>query len=450
MSNINFSGLASGLDTASLIRSLVQVERAPIRRIEAQKSAANGQASRFNEIKNRLQKLSEAAKALDAREEVLSAKATSTQDGAVDVRTTGAAAPGIYDIVVTSPARAHRSYSDGFSSRTQAGLFGTGTLTLQVGDDDPFDIEVSGTDTLESLVNKINARGAGITAGILFDGTQHRLQIAGNATGAGKAITFVEQAGLSLGLDKPANVVQAAADAVFSIDGFAMTSPTNTVTDAIPGVSIDLKKATDGTAQIRVERDTGAIADKLQAFVDAYNGTMRYLNGQSGNIPGVSRAPDSIGGDSTLRTVQARLRAEAGAVLSGRGDLDRLSALGIKTLGDGSLQLDRAALDKVLAQDPEGVANLLRTADQGSNDHGIMQRFQDLVKSFTDGKDSLINTRINSINRRTKDLDRQIERLEDRIGKYETRLRKQYSAMEQVISGLQSQGSQLTSIMRLL
>lgn len=447
MNTINFSGLASGMDTASLIKSLVQIERLPIKRLEEQKTAFNGQASRFNEIKTRLQKLSDAAKALDARDEILSARAISSQEEAVAVTTTGGASTGSYDILVTSTAKSHRTYSDAFASKSQTGLFGTGTLSIQVGAEAAFDVNVTASDTLESVVNKINAQGGGVTAGILFDGTEYRLQVSGNATGTSNAVTFTEGAGLTLGLSNPANVKQTAADAVFSIDGFPMTSASNTVSGAIPGVTLTLKKETTGTAQLQIDRDAGSLGDKLQSFVDAYNNTMRYLNAQSGNIPGVARSADSIGGDSTVRTIQSRLRSEAGQILSGRGDVDRLLSLGIKTNGDGTLTLDRAALETKVAADPEGVANLLRSADAPSTDHGVMRRFQDLVKSFTDGKDSLISSRTNSIGNRTKALDRQIERMEENIVKFEQRLRKQYSAMEQVISGLQSQGSQLASIM---
>jgi flagellar hook-associated protein 2 len=440
----SFSGLASGIDTSSLIAELVRMERRPITTLQAKQGDLSAIGRRLSDMKTKLAALQEAAGRLDARDEVLSSRATSSDEEAFLVTADGGASLGTYDVQVLALARAQRTYTTAFAAPDQTGLFGVGDLTIQVGADAPVVISVDASDTLESIAAKINASGAALSAGLLFDGTTYRMQVTGNDTGAARSVAFTEGGTLALGLSDPANVVQAAQDASFVIDGFAMTRPTNGADDAIPGVTMTFQALTTGAATMTIARDPEALEERITDFVDAYNAVMTSINAEFA-YDGQAALGDSLSGDAMLRTLQRRLRAEAGRVLGGFADpYNRLSGMGVELQSDGTLALDQEAFASAVAADPEAVSRML-VGD--AVEQGLMSRFDDLVEEYTRSGDGLIAQKIDSLDGRKRRIDDQIDRMEARIEKFESRLRAQFAAMEQLVSSLTGQGQQMLSIM---
>ncbi|HJK98635.1 MAG TPA: flagellar filament capping protein FliD [Polyangiaceae bacterium LLY-WYZ-14_1] len=442
--DIFFSGLASGIDTASLVDQLVAVERLPINRLESQKRSIESQRSRFEQIRSQLDDLRSAVGALSTRDEVLSSRVTSGDEDAIVATSLGATNLGSFDVEVQALARAERTYSNAFAARDAAGLFGTGSFTIQVGSEDAVTIDVDGADTLESVISKINESGASITAGLLFDGTSYRVQIAGTKTGAANAITFSE-AGTSLGLTAPGNQIQAAQDAVLTVDTFTITRPDNVVSGAIPGVSLELRDETAGPVEIRVERDGDTLRGNVQSFVDAYNKVAETINAEF-VFTGEARTEGSLAGDSTLRQIQSRLRSTAGQAVAGLNPaFSTLASVGIRVTSTGTLELDGAALDEALATDPEAVSQLF--VGDGSGSVGIMAQLDEAVRQMTDPDTGLIGQRLDGFDDRVQDLDGQIERMELRVEGFEEDLRLEFAALEQLVSSLQSQQAQLGAIL---
>ncbi|MEZ4336586.1 MAG: flagellar filament capping protein FliD [Sandaracinaceae bacterium] len=440
VASITFSGLATGLDTASIIDSLLAVERQPITRIQQQKSAYASQADKLKSLSTKLTALKDAAAKLSERDGVLATAPSSSDESVLTAKAVGTAALGSTSIVVTGLASAQKTYSDGFASRDGEGLFGSGSLSIQVGSDAAIPIPIAATDTLDDVVSKIASSGADVTAGVVFDGTQYRLRVTGNQTGADQAITFVET-GTTLGLDDPGNVKQAAADAVFTVDEIPMTRSTNTVVDAIPGVSLSLTSL--GEANLSVARDTATTPEAVQEFVDAYDKVMNAINAEFA-YTGVAKGAGSLAGDSTLRGLQTALRSAVGSVVSGTsGAYTTLASIGMKTLNDGTLQLDTTKLEAALAASPDAVADLF--AGDGGGIAGFVTGFDDLLERYTSSTDGILHDRIDSLEGRQRGLDKQIDRLELRLGSTEERLRKQFATLEQVISGLNNQGSQIVA-----
>ncbi|HBQ14986.1 MAG: hypothetical protein EVA89_11105 [Sandaracinaceae bacterium] len=443
MPAITFSGLSTGLDTAGIISQLMQLERMPVDRLETKKKNYDSQASKFRSLETKLKSLQDAAKKLGKPEDVLTTKVSTSDEKVFTATSSGGAAVGPTDIHVTSLAKVEKTYSNTFADKTATGAFGTGTLTLQVGSGDPVDITVDGTDTLESVVGKINGSGADVTAGLMFDGTNYRLRVTGNDTGAANAISFTET-GTSLGLDVPANQVQAAVDAVFSVDGFAMTRASNTFSDAVPGVSITLTGASpDATpATLGVQRDTDALREKAQGFVDAYNEVAKGINAEFA-YTGKAKGAGSLVGDSALRSVQSRLRSFMGSAVPGTSGAYRtLASIGIQTNQDGTLKLDAADFDEAVGADANAVSTLLAGNRIGGID-GFVKGFDDLIDEFVDSADGIIPSRIDALEGRNRDIDKQIDRLELRLEKTEEQLVKQYAKLEELVSGLTNQGNQI-------
>jgi flagellar hook-associated protein 2 len=436
-----FSGLASGIDSSAIIESLVQIAKLPITRLQDKQSVNTKISTKFSSLKTKLEALKTAAQALDTRTETLVNKGSSSDEKIAKITGTGGSGLGSYRLVVDHLAQAQRTYSDPISSASTAGAAGLGEITLQVGTDDPVVIQVLATDTLTDIAGKINTSGAGVSAGIMFDGTNYRLQVTGTATGADNAITITEDATLSLGLNNPANTLQVAQDAAFTLDGFPVTSKTNTVTDALPGVSLTLSGP--GTVDITLERDPDGLKTKLDAFVTAYNELATMMGAEFAKIDGLSKPLDSLSGDSTLRSLQSQLRSTISQNWSSVSpSFPTLMSAGITLDRDNRLSIDQAALSKAVGGDYEGLATMLVGS---TSQRGLMGQVSDLVDQLT-SVDGPITTRINSLAQANKEMDRSIESIQLRVDSYQEMLTRQFAQLESISARLQTQGNSLISI----
>jgi flagellar hook-associated protein 2 len=441
----SFSGIASGIDTATIVKELVKLERMPITRLESKKTALNTQSSKFTAIKEQLSKLRESAKSMQLRENVLSSAATSSDDKAVSVTASGGATIGSYTLDVISLASSQRNHSEPLVARDQKNLVGWGELTIQVGDGDAVAIDVDENTTLDSLAAAINRSGAGVTAGVLFTEGSYKLQISAKNTGADNAVTYGGDVADVLRLDD--HVVREAKDAAFEIDDVPMTSATNTVTSAINGVSFNLKAQAQGVT-IDVTRDDAGIKAKLQGFIDTYNATIKLVNAEFRFTGTAQLGGASLSGDATLRSIQSQLRGMVSTKAIGvSGDYNTLASIGIGTQSDGTLKIDDKIMSKVLADDPEILARVL-VEEPGTANKGVLAQFEESLKELLTGKDAPIGLRISSIAARVKQMTAQVDRMELQMDSYELNLSRQFTAMEAAMAKLQAQGNQMSSILR--
>ncbi len=443
MSVASFSGLASGIDSASLISGLVSIARQPITRLQREQSTLNQQAARVDDLRSKLSSFRRAAQALDSSQEVLAARATSADATIIKATAGSGASAGSYDITVNSLARSTRAYASPVAAKDQTGLFGTGTLSLTIGGTTT-DIAIDGTDTLESVSGKINDADIDAVAGLFFDGTSWRLSVNGVQTGAANAVTFAESGGLSLGLSNPANLVQSAADAVFRIDGFPVTSTTNTISTAISGVTLELVKESPAgtTTAVKIERDPTALETKVNEFVRTYNDVMAAIDAE---VPknGTART-GSLAGDATLRGIQQRLRSLAGQQVTGlTGDYTTLASVGISLSRTGTLSLNATKLAAASTADPAGVAALF--ASEGATT-GVMQSIDTIVEGYVTPGSGVLSAKATGIRDRAKSLSQRISGMELRVTKYEDTLKQQFTSLEMLVSGLNAQGNQLAAI----
>jgi flagellar hook-associated protein 2 len=445
MAIATFSGLATGIDTSSLIQQLVQLERRPIDVLADKQTDLNKMSGRLGTIRTQLDNLKSAAQTVDSRSEVLFSKASSSDDGALGVKATGGAALGTFTVEVTELAAAERTYSNPMGAKNQIGLFGTGNLRIGIGSVNK-DITVEANDTLETLASKINSSGAAVRAAVVYSGTEYRLQVSGNETGEANAITFTET-GTTLGLDDLDNEVIPAADSEFIIDGFlTVRRGSNSVSDALTGVTFELKEKDTGPVTVTVSRDSEALKGAITKFVDSYNAVTRSINAEFA-FTGQARVGDSLSGDSALRGLQTRLRNVASTTIEDfASPLNRLSGIGITTGRDGTLTLDATKLQSALESDPEGVSKLL-VGDESSDITGMMEHFTNLVTEYTTSSTGILASRIKSYNDRVRDIDKQMANMELRLDKFEENLRLKFANLEEIVSGLQSQGQQMTSIL---
>ncbi len=440
MPGISFSGLASGLDTGSIVDQLVALERAPIRQLETRKRQTSTQISTVSDLVSKLTALKEKGDALKEPSDIRAFKATSTDEAAVKVASSGSAQPGVYNVRVQQLARGETTVSDAFASDS-AGIAGSGSFTLTMGNGEEVSIDYDSSHSLSGIATLINDSGAPVAASVLFDGSQYQLMVSSTATGSDAAISFGAS---SLGLEKAANEKVAAQNAVIELNGITVSRASNTMSDVLAGVTLTVAKqtaATDPPAVVTVASDAGAVKDKLQSFVDAYNGVVDLLNREL-SYTGTAKGQESLFSDSTLQGLQRTLRSQFTEQMSHNGGSIRLGDIGFKLDNVGRMSLDATKLEEVLANDSEAIEN----AFSGENSDGITYKFAGLVDSYTRAGDGFLSTKKKSLEGRIKGFDSQIERVEVRAGDLQERLSRQFSALESMMIELQNQGNYLASM----
>lgn len=439
---ITFGGIGSGMDTEGIVSALVNVERSGQVGLSNKLSATNSAVSNLSSISSLLSKLKSAADALDTASEVGSYKATSSNN-AIAVSANGLATPGKYSLEVLKLAKEQRTYSDTISSATTA-LGQAGTLRLQVGSGSPTDIAIGATDKLDDVISKINSAGLRVSASSFFDGSDFRIQLRGQDTGAANAVTITEL-GTTLGFNSAGNTKQTAQDAEVRIDGangFTVKSTTNQVTGMIPGVTLALTAETSEAVTVAVDSDPEGLKTKVKALVDAYNAVITKVKDTAGS-GGIKPQDQVLAGDSTLRSLVSRMSRSLQTDIGGSGNYQTLGSAGLSLDRFGKLSLDSVKFDKALAADAAGVSKLFAGTDAAK---GVMDVVSEVADAFTARDKGLLTIKSNALGDQNKRLQARIDREEVRINRYAELLRKQFTTMDTQVAGWNAQGNYLSGL----
>jgi flagellar hook-associated protein 2 len=458
------TGLATGIDTAALISSLMYLERAPGRVLAAKQTTINTKISAFTTIQGKLSSLQTLAEGMNSPETFMSKSASVSDGTTAKVTATSMALPGTHQIKITSLAQSQIQASGNYASSSDTTSFAAGSFTIASSKPgaEPVTVTLDQATSLDGLASAINSAKAGVTASVINDGsgTPYRLVIAGDDS---YTSTF-DFTGYST---PPAlGETQTARMAVFTVDGISITKPTNTITDVIPGVTFTLlqgppEDSVPGTTKnfsLSVNNDVDSVKKKINDFVTGYNAVMFELKGQS-DFNAKTKKGGPLSGDGTLRTIKEQLQNILTTPLSGgTGAFSILSSIGIATQQDGSLKVDDTKLSEALNNNFNDVSELF-TRNHGTKDllqeqYGVAERFQQVLETLTGSyvgpssdKNGLIATSINSLKSTSTDIDNQIAAMELRMTDKEKNLRKQFTAMELLVSSLQTQGNSMITML---
>lgn len=369
-------GIGSGIDTAALVTSLVNAVQAPK---EAQLDARETQNTA------KISGLADAANAIDtfasALNTLIAGGSLYTQPSSSDASILGASAlagariSGLSSTVeVLQLAQAQTLVSGNLASAgTPVGL---GTLTLTLGSASANIVIDSSNNSLTGLAKAINGSAMGVTASVIQDTQGARLVLKG-LTGEAKAFTLTAGGDADADLTRftyapgggTMTLAQTAQDAKLRLDGVDVTRATNSFSDLLPGVQFDLKKAVPGTiVSLGTTSPADAIRQAVGDVVSAYNQLKVTLDAATApkNADGTGGGP--LRGDPGIRDMQQRLSQITLTVLSSAGTGPKtLAEIGVKTQRDGSLALDSARLDQMLADDPGGVEALFNPGQSSSS-----------------------------------------------------------------------------------
>jgi len=440
MASFSAGGLASGIDTSSIVEQLVALESRPLTQLRARQSGMKTQVSALADIMSKLSALATAVKDLgDAG--VLGTKAVSTNDAFIAVPGSAAVA-GRYGVEVQTLARAAKWRSAAFgSTATHAG--GTLTLTVQGKTYDP--ITIADGASLSEVAAAIRAQGAPVSASVINDGTSSYLSLTARDTGhpltsapaTALSVAFAPAAGATGQLPAYAET-QGALNATFEIDGLPFTRQSNTVSDALPGVTLTLRKEAAPVEDLVVANDADATKARLQKFVDAYNDVMKLVQRQLAPAKGSDRGA-SLQGDAAVRGLQGKLQGILVTAVPGLGTVSTLADLGVKTAKDGSLSLDATTLEKAMTREPGSLNDLFAKATTG-----LAAVVDAIATAHTRAGDGLLVSRQKGLDDSIKALDRQADAMALRIEGFRSNLLRQFAAMETTVSGFKSIGDFLT------
>lgn len=464
MSSISFMGSYSGIDRAT-IDQLMQAERIPLNQLNSKKTSITAQQNAWKDVNTRLNSLFDKLKALQSPATFNTMKPVSSNEDILTALASSDAVAGRYEINVKELATSVRITGTKIENAYDLegkfrNLDTEGNITIN-----GREIEINTNDNLKSIVNKINEvtkdskdkngdtiKGTGINATVV-DG---RIVLTDEQTGD-RSIALSDDKGgntlSALGINTSVDEenggpkITDGQQAVFTINGIEIKRDSNTVTDAVLGLTINLEEK--GTTVINVSNDTEKLSKAVQDFVDQYNSTMGFINEQLavGTVTDegtVGRG--ALAGDSSLRSLQDSLRRMVTDRLGNPGtNIDNISELGVTTTDkSGVLSFDSSKLLEAFSKDPQDVINFFGFSVDGE-DKGFVEKLNSRIDSYISSSDGLIKSKNESFDRSLKDLNDRIDRFNDRMIRREEYYVRTFTALDVAMMEAESQMSWLTS-----
>ena len=437
---VNTLGAGSGIDVKALAQSLVEAEKTPRKeRIDAKIAKTEAKISGFSAVKYALSTLKTAFAKLNDASDFSSIKPSNSQASAFGVTASTSAQAGSYSLEVLQTAQAQRTASSSFADRTTTLNGGTAfTLSLSLGGVSQDPIAVT-TATPAGMVSAINGADLGVTAQLINTGSGYNVVLTGE-TGTSQSFTMSSDDGSGNAVTDVSftNHVQTAADASFKVNGLTVTRSTNSISDVIDGVTLDLYTNTTGAARLDLNRETTSIKDNIKGLVNAYNDfeeTLKILGDSSSEVEEFGGA---LAGESLLQTVRTQVRGfivnnstSPGTTIKAARDV------GMSIDRNGKMTLDETKLDNAL-QNHFGEVSTMFTAD--TNNQSIYSAASgglagDAVKSIEKMllSTGLIDTQSRSASNQITKFKDELTVLEDRMEKLMTRYMNQFSVMESIV-----------------
>lgn len=462
MATISSSGIGSGLPVESLVSQLMAVERKPLDLLTTKETTFQAKLSAFGTMKSALATLQTAAKALSTPAQVAPLKGSVANSAVMNVSAGAQATAGSYNIEVKSLAASQKlKTAVGFSSA--ADVVGSGTITIGFGSYDSASPPVftanaanpaktvtidPAHNTLADIKSAINNANMGVTASIINNGTTNYLAFTSTSGAANAMQISVGDPSLNAltynGDPQSSEMTQTvpAQDAVIVVDSVPITKSSNTITDAIEGVTLNLTATTAAgvTTNVTLTPDMSGVQTAITSFVKAYNDAAKSMTDLTA-YDVTSGVGAVLNGDSTVRTVQNQLRSLIGSSIPGAPQgSSALSDIGVTVQRDGSLAIDSSKLTTALADPTKNLAAMF--ASVGTNrGYGAQM---DVVLGRILSPVGVLASHTNGITSSIKDLIKQGGTITARLTDVEARYRKQFSALDVAMASMTTTSTFLT------
>jgi flagellar hook-associated protein 2 len=441
---ISFAGLGSGLNTSEIVNALISAERRPITELSNQETTLQAQQNQLRSVQSSLQQLAFSAADLASPELFDTTQAvTSSNPTEVTALTTQGAGVGGYQVNVTQLANsAQRTFSFTSPASEQTLSIEGVEFTLKAGE------------TAQELVSKINSDSKATVYAAALEGDE--IVLSSRTTGRTGA-EFIKVSDAGGALVEKAGSAREGQDAEFTVDGVEGTSSSNTVSNAIAGVTLTLSALTtiSGPVTINVGApapSTSAITAQVESFVKLYNSTIGSINKQLTTKPPSNPSSESelqtgtLFGDIELAELLNNMRQGVYDPVSGlSAEMSSLASIGVstgapsgsaspsQTAVEGDLTVNTTELAKAIETNPAGVEQMLQKWGQG---------FQKLLDDNAE-PGGTIETRLTGEGERLSEMGQQITTMNELLAVRQKQLQSEYLAMERAVQESQSLGSWL-------
>ncbi len=437
---ITAGGVGSGLDINGIVYQLMQLERIPVDKLEAQNKELDSQLSAYGKLRSSLSSFKTAMDGLASFDKFKIFSTASSDEAVLTASANSSAAAGTYSLDVTQLAQNHKIGTSGAEAIGSTDVF-TGTLDITISGN-TMQVPAGAGMTLAQIRDYINnaADNPGLTATILNLGSSdQKLVLTADESGENNAITNIVDnmsntsnnlATLSLQtLNKDALGgdidlgTLSKLNAAFTIDGFSVSSASNAISDVIEGLTLSLKSL--GTTELTLSRDDSEIEKSVESFVKSYNDLYDTL---------ATLSAGDLAGDSTLRSIQSAVRNVYSTSISGlTGTYTAPFQIGLNSDSKtGKLSLDSEDFKKALETDFSSVADIFANDDQG-----VAFRLKELADALL-SNNNVVDTREDGIRSRQKAINSRIDSWEARLELKEVALRAKFASLDAFIGGLQS------------
>ena len=471
MATISSTGIGSGLDVNSIVTQLVALEKTPLKTLALKATNVQAQISAFGEIQSQFAALTDVASRISVASTWGARNASSSNTSVATITAAGTANATSFRLDVDQLAQ-QQSVSS--AAIAPGAMPGAGTLTLQLGTWSAggglftpgaaasVDVTVLATDTIAAIAAKINGANAGVVATVFNDGTNERLMLASKTTGeaagyrgqssdaALSGLVFDPQNKPGIGMAAAGIPIQYGQDAKARINGLAVSSATNTLTDNIPGVTIKLLTTTTTSyglpgevkspLTMGISEDVTPAVKNISDFVAAFN----TLNKSLSDLTKYDAATKTAGlfqGDSSVLGLQNILRNMLGSASLGVTS-QRLADVGIERQQDGSLTINTAKLT-IAANNGTTVQQLITNNNNNALTNGFALKFRDLGRGIAASGGSL-GAKKSALQKNLDNNTKEQTRVNDRAAMFETRLRKQYSILDAQMAQLNALNAYVT------
>lgn len=445
--SISFGSINTGLPK-DIVKQIISAEQIPVQNMEKQKSKIQEKKT----LVDQLVKLVEDVRGnltLNASARSLRELKVDTNDDIVGVAVDkNRAVPGAYQVEVMALAQKSSAMSSGFADKDES-YVGVGFIQYSLPNGETKDIYVDSDNSSLSAISKLINKDTslGVTANVINDGsgsdTPWRLILSLNKTGDDAAVDFPYFYFVDGEDDFQLEFQREAHDAKVKLDGFEIEAPENKITDLIPGVTIDLKKAKPGEEfTIKISEDVQAVGAKVSDLVAKINGVLSFIK-QQNTMDEKTDTSRTLGGDIMLQSLESRIHSAVFKdVLTDKGYL-RAGDLGLSFNRNGTLEFDDKKFAAKITEDYNTVTQILTGTftEEGGKTEGFMDNLSAMVGTALRVPDGLVQSRKKTLQSNIEQIDRRITQKQKYIEEKEKNLKDKFARLEGTISRIRSQGA---------
>lgn len=446
MAGINFSGF-NGFDFGQIIDVTIQSESRPLQALQAQEKSLKDKDSAFSGLATAIGRMQTQVNSLISETIFSNVDATSSNTDVATVTLGDEAIAGEYSLNVTQLAKGQvTSSTNGYSATSDVAATG-GSISFTIDGDTTDPITISASTTLAELKDAINNQSSDVVASIVNDGTNYKLVISSRTTGESNGFTINNSltnspgaaVAFAVGQSPTVGNSQDAQDAEFTVNGLSITSALNTVTEAIPGVSVKL--ADEGAATIEVTADYDTLKETLKTLVTEYN-KIREGAVKQNTVDPLTGKRGPLGNDTVMRQAINDVRSVLLGSNANGGRFQYLTEIGLEFTQTGELKLNETTYDDAIGSYASDVQTLFQGTDSVD---GVFDDLKSRLDNL-DGTAGIIKTTRDTIDTTLKSYRDRIASQQMRLEIRRLELQRMYAAADQAMSKLNSMSSQLQGL----